>query len=658
MPPKRARAATKATAPIPSTNVGHPIASQIASALQRGRPHNLSYHAFIKSRHTPSTSTNKKHNSQAKNTGLDEPVENAIEAVVLQRKLLKWFDACRTSRGMPWRKDVDPATLSDKDKSQRAYEVWVSEIMLQQTQVATVIDYWNRWMAKLPTIAKLAAADPELVNECWKGLGYYSRATRLQAGAQKVMQQHAGRVPETAQELLDIDGIGPYSAGAISSIAFAQRSPMVDGNIQRVLSRLTALHGPATAKTTTNFIWTLADVLVPSQKLGQTTLKDVGGMNKPGAWNQALMELGATVCTPKNPSCHECPLSDECLAYAEVRFAKHERKALKCGDDVERDIEDLCSICAPIDDFDPMDHSVTLYPMAKERKKPREEETAVCVLEWIKSGADLKTSEKQVLLVKRPEKGLLAGLYEFPAVDIPPSDELSTSKTRVDLLNNVVSTLLASKLRLENGFTSSEENNNKIAVRSIVELEPVKQVYSHQIRTYLVIKVVIESNRLPKLATPSIKSTSSDAKAYGVGRCKWVDEKDVANANTGGAVGKIWDERERRRKGLPSSSSSTTKTSNGFKKQQTTKAVNNGSTLDGWMKKGQVSGTAKPKSSSPAKKKRRITKNGYETGSSAGEDGGDDVVIVDDEDEPEPDFVPSGNYKKRTIALSSDDEDE
>ncbi|KAK4050309.1 hypothetical protein OIV83_003630 [Microbotryomycetes sp. JL201] len=648
MPPKRPRQATSAQISHPNTN--HPSAAELASALQRGRPHSLAYHAFLKSTHTPlhRSETSKKKQNTA--TGLEQPVDDAIDAVVVQRKLLAWYDTVKTTRGMPWRIDVDPEALSDEQRSQRAYEVWVSEIMLQQTQVATVIDYWNRWMQKLPTIASLANADPELVNEIWKGLGYYSRATRLQKGAQKVLRHFKGFVPPSPQELLEIDGIGPYSAGAISSIAFAQRAAMVDGNIQRVLSRLTALYAPIASKQTTNFIWTLADVLVPDQK--QDTLNDVGGLNKPGAWNQALMELGATVCTPKNPSCHACPLSEECLAYAEVRLATHERSVSK-SPTVLPDIEE-CSICSPMDDLDRAEHSVTVYPMAKERKKPREEETAVCVLEWIKSSSDniVQQSEKKILLVKRPEKGLLAGLYEFPAVDIQSSDELSTAKERYRLLGKLLSTLLAAKIKLEPGFNSNSSSDNddirsnNLAIGSIQELDPVKQIYSHQIRTYFATRVVIESNELPNLAS------AKNGTEYGVGRCKWVDEKDVASANTGGAVGKIWDERERHRKGLPSSVS-TSKKAGSAKKQPLT--VNNGSTLDGWMMRGSAKTAPKRKAPSPVKKKRRITKDGYKTGSSEHVDGDDDVVVVDDD--VQDDFVPSAKYKKRVIAASSDEDD-
>ncbi|KAK4052013.1 hypothetical protein OIO90_004543 [Microbotryomycetes sp. JL221] len=653
-PPKTGKPAQS----VPKPNISHPVANLVPFALQQAHAHPLSYHAFLKSRYTPqsepSTATKGKRKASSMSTGLQNAVPNAVEASVVQRKLLLWFDGVKDTRGMPWRKEVDPAKLSEAEQTQRAYEVWVSEIMLQQTQVATVIKFFNNWIAKLPTIESLAKADPELVNECWKGLGYYSRATRLQTGAQKVVKQFKGRIPSTAQDLLEIDGIGPYSAGAISSIAFAQRSPMVDGNIQRVLSRLTALHAPATAKSTTSFIWALADVLVPSQKDGQKeALKDVGGPNKPGAWNQAMMELGATVCTPKNPECHACPLSEECLAYAEVRYVTHERKTLGNAD--VPDIEE-CSICSPIDDFDPREHSVTVYPMAKERKKPREEETAVCILEWIRKGADHKRDPKQVLLVKRPDKGLLAGLYEFPSIDLTPSEVLSTPKQRRKELNKVLATLLKEPVNLDQ---KAETSPHGLVIRSVVELQPIKQVYSHQIRTYWSTKVVVESNDLPKLCSPS---SSANVEAYGVGRCKWIGEEDVANSNTGGAVGKIWDERERLRQGLPSTSSSK-KGSQATKKKP---SINGGSTLDGWMKisssessKNGTSTSSKPgrKPMSPTKKKRRMTKDGYETDSSGDVDAAPgEIVIVDDEVNDE--FVPSSNYKKRTIAVSSDEEDQ
>lgn len=197
-----------------------------------------------------------------------------------------------------------------------------------------------------------------------------------------------------------------------------------------MLSRLVALHAPAAAKSTTSFLWALADVLVPPQPAPDepNPLDDVGGLNKPGAWNQALMELGATVCTPKNPKCDECPLSGECLAYAEVsrrplrgsvsgaqlsfpgqvRFIAKRPPSGPREQAAPVDIEDLCTLCAPLPyetSADGRAHSVEVYPMAKEKTKKREEDTAVCVVEWVPLGTPEGEDERQVLLVKRPEKG-------------------------------------------------------------------------------------------------------------------------------------------------------------------------------------------------------------------------------------------------------------
>jgi len=266
------------------------------------------------------------------------------------------------------------------------------------------------------------------------------------------MTSHDGVLPSTADGLLSIDGIGPYSAGAISSIAFGQRSPVVDGNVVRVLSRLTALHAPDKAKSTANFVWALADVLVPPQPRRRKKAREgegaggaqggegedgVGGKNKPGAWNQALMELGATVCTPKAPKCDECPLSDECLAYAEVRrlpslaplsrrpeltlsslcaqarYVAHRPKPSSSSTAPEPDIEDLCTLCSPLpyeSAAEARAHGVEVYPMAKEKTKKRDEDSVVCVVEWVASEGDKGDEERKVLLVKRPEKGASGSL--------------------------------------------------------------------------------------------------------------------------------------------------------------------------------------------------------------------------------------------------------
>jgi A/G-specific adenine glycosylase len=166
---------------------------------------------------------------------------------------------------------------TEKTPEQRAYEVWVSEIMLQQTQVNTVIPYYERWMAKWSTVADLALATAEEVNELWSGLGYYSRASRLHAGAKLLVEKHGGTLPKDPAELKKtVPGIGPYTAGAITSIAYGVQAELVDGNVARVYSRMRAVGGDPKAKATDSLIWKLAAEAVPA--------------DRPGAYNQALME--------------------------------------------------------------------------------------------------------------------------------------------------------------------------------------------------------------------------------------------------------------------------------------------------------------------------------------------------------------------------------
>ncbi len=174
--------------------------------------------------------------------------------------------------------------------------------MLQQTRVEVVRDYYERWMNKFPTVSALAESSESDVLHAWQGLGYYSRARRLREGAQFVQQHHGGELPESPDELLRVPGIGPYSAGAISSIAFGRPSAIVDGNVVRVLSRYFALRGDPNKKPLKSQLWSLAGQLVPARD--------------PGTFNQALMEFGATLCTPKSPMCHACPLSKGCSALA------------------------------------------------------------------------------------------------------------------------------------------------------------------------------------------------------------------------------------------------------------------------------------------------------------------------------------------------------
>ena len=208
-------------------------------------------------------------------------------AMGLPQTLLRWFD--RVQRDLPWRRTGDP------------YAIWLSEVMLQQTQVITVIPYFERFLARFPTVAALAAAPLPEVLSLWSGLGYYSRARNLHRAAQTIVAEHGGRLPSSVEALLQLPGFGRYTAGAVASIAFGVRAPLVDGNVARVFTRLFAIDAPKPDKQ----LWQLADQLVPAKR--------------PGDFNQALMELGATICTPTSPRCPTCPVRRSCRARAENR---------------------------------------------------------------------------------------------------------------------------------------------------------------------------------------------------------------------------------------------------------------------------------------------------------------------------------------------------
>ncbi|KAL6298669.1 DNA glycosylase [Sparassis latifolia] len=338
----------------------------------------------------------------------------------LQESLLEWYAGVHTSRGMPWRKPYDP-TLGPDEQAQRAYEVWISEIMLQQTQVATVIPYYNRWMGKFPTIRDLAESDIEMVNGIWKGLGYYSRAARLLSGAKKAVEQFHGRLPDNAKDMQSqIPGIGRYSAGAICSIAYNQCVPVLDGNVHRLLSRVLALHAPPKAKQTLDVLWAGATALVE-------------GSTRPGDLNQALIELGSTVCKVRDPHCSACPLRAWCRAYQyQTSKEKPDRMAPRRDEGVP-DIEELCSHCEAL----PAPGLVTAFPMKTGKKKAREELDIVSVIEW-RSRTD---DQRWFLLVRRPEGGLLAGLHEFPT---SPNVPVPTSPSAmIEIASTILSDLLA-----------------------------------------------------------------------------------------------------------------------------------------------------------------------------------------------------------------------
>ncbi|MCB8984078.1 MAG: A/G-specific adenine glycosylase [Ardenticatenaceae bacterium] len=261
----------------------------------------------------------------------------------IAQPLLDWWDAGHAA--WPWRGTRDP------------YRIWVSEIMLQQTQIATVIPYYERWLARFPTVQDLAAASLDDVLKLWEGLGYYSRARHMHAAAQRVVADWHGRFPTTAAHLQTLPGIGRYTAGAIASIAFDEPVPVLDGNVIRVLSRLTDLPDDVTQTAVKNHLWQLAAGLVPPER--------------PGDYNQALMELGQTICLPQKPLCLLCPLAGLCLARQR-------------GTQLERPV-----------------------------KPPRQRTPHYDVVAGI-IWQDGLGKDKQFLIAQRPLDGLLGGLWEFP----------------------------------------------------------------------------------------------------------------------------------------------------------------------------------------------------------------------------------------------------
>lgn len=200
---------------------------------------------------------------------------------------LKWYDENR--RDLPWRNTSDP------------YRIWLSEIILQQTRVQQGLPYYQRFIAAFPDVFRLAAAPPDKVLRLWEGLGYYTRARNLHACARLVVQNHQGVFPSRYEDLLRLPGIGPYTAAAIASMAFGQAVAAVDGNVYRVLARFFGLEQPINSPSGKRVFQKLAHELLDRQR--------------PGAYNQAVMELGALVCTPKNPACHTCPVRSGCRAF-------------------------------------------------------------------------------------------------------------------------------------------------------------------------------------------------------------------------------------------------------------------------------------------------------------------------------------------------------
>ena len=285
----------------------------------------------------------------------DSPFAAADVAV----RLLAWYGHC--GRDLPWRQTRDP------------YRVWLSEIMLQQTGVTTVIPYYERFLQRFGDVNELAAASVDEVIELWAGLGYYSRARNLHAAACRVVAVQGGRFPADLQELMALPGIGRSTAGAILSIAFDKKAPILDGNVRRVLIRLYAVDEPPRAAAVEKLLWQRAEELTSAER--------------PHDYAQAIMDLGATVCKPRNPNCQVCPLSSLCQA-----------KRLGLAEELPR-------------------------------RQPRKPVPLVCQV------ALLLKRDGEFLVRKRPLQGMLAGLWEFPCREL--TDGQGASAAASELLDEL-----------------------------------------------------------------------------------------------------------------------------------------------------------------------------------------------------------------------------
>ncbi|KAF4527032.1 hypothetical protein B566_EDAN001580 [Ephemera danica] len=366
-------------------------------------------------------------NTLTESHGIHEFTSDDVEK--LRYELLRWYD--KNKRTLPWR----TIAASDSSENDRAYAVLVSELMLQQTQVASVISYYTKWMEKWPSLPDLAAASLDEVTEMWTGLGYYSRGRRLHEIACKVNTELGGCMPNTAKELELLPGVGPYTAGAVASIVFSERAPVVDGNVIRVVSKA---------------IWKLADSSVDLERPGDfnQALMELGAtvvskaiwkladssvdLERPGDFNQALMELGATVCTPKNP-----------------QFPG-------------------CALCLPTGKWDAR-LGVMNFPRKEKKTNVSQQETAVCVLHR-------KVCDNfEFFLEKRPQKGLLANMWQFP---------------------NIALSLGLSDREIVDAATSSLCKNYNVPEPKAQLLGRVPHQFSHISQVYVVLSVPVAQEEL------------------------------------------------------------------------------------------------------------------------------------------------------------------
>jgi len=282
--------------------------------------------------------------------------------VTVVRLLLEWFAA--NARDLPWRRTRDP------------YAIWISEIMLQQTQAKTVVPYWERWMRALPDVRAFARAKPAQTHKLWEGLGYYARVRNAHAAARVMVEKHGGEFPKTLAEALALPGVGRYTAGAVCSIAYNLPTPILDGNVTRVLSRVFGVAGDPRGKEANERLWGLAEELVAIADCGLRIADCQEAANRNcGRLNEALMELGALVCTPREPRCAVCPLRRGCFARREDRVGE--------------------------------------FPAPKAAEKTSRRRFAAFIVK--KNG--------RFLARRRPAGGVNAFLWEFPNVEIAPGEK-------------------------------------------------------------------------------------------------------------------------------------------------------------------------------------------------------------------------------------------
>ncbi|KAF1964351.1 DNA glycosylase [Bimuria novae-zelandiae CBS 107.79] len=415
-----------------------------------------------------------------------------LEDKAVCEALLRWFEEIEEARNMPWRKPwLDPAVLAEKEEfgtllEKRAYEVWVSEVMLQQTRVSTVIPYFTTWITKWPTVHALAAASHDDVLAIWKGLGYYSRATRLYQGAKAVVSNTSPsspsshcKIPSEVVALQGIPGIGRYTAGAVSSIAFGEAEPVLDGNVARVLSRQLGLYVDAKDKKSTDVLWEVADQLVKSV----VGFPETGRSSVPGQWNQALMELGSTVCTPR-PKCEACPIRKTCRVYAEGEILAAKKKQ----EGGVKDIEDACGLCLQVDTED-------LVAVPDEVDTPEDDEEG--------SGQEMPPKRRKV--EKKPAN-TISNYFTASAAKAAPAVASSNEETK-----EVADTSSATKRKSPSTTTAQAK-----AIASYCSLFPKK---------------------MPKKKVPEEEAVVCVVEAhYSDGRRKWLIEQRPAK----GLLASLW----------------------------------------------------------------------------------------------------------------------